>query len=101
MVYGEQGTNDDVTRNVCYNSPLARLGCLTMSRPNQQDDQQVNHHPHLFRSQHRNRCGIFTQEGYSLDVQKTLLLPISSWRNVSCGPAAAFAPLFVIQMSKI
>lgn len=49
-MYGEQGTDDDVTRNVCYNAPLAGLGSLMRLRPHGQEQQQ-NHGPHGVSSQ--------------------------------------------------
>lgn len=47
----EQGSDDDVTRYVRYNSPFAGLGRISLpgSRPDRQNQQQTEHHPGLLR----------------------------------------------------
>lgn len=59
-MHGEQRSDDDVTRNVRYDSPFAGLGRISLpgSRPDRHNQQQTEHHPGPLRSKHRSRTGV-------------------------------------------
>lgn len=56
----EQGSDDDVTRYVRYNSPFAGLGRISLpgSRPDRQNQQQTEHHPGLLRLKRGSRSSV-------------------------------------------
>lgn len=78
MMYGEQCSDDDVTRDVSYDPSFTGLGGVSLpgSRPDRQDQQQAEHHPGPPRSKRGSRSGVC----HSQSSQEN-----ANWRNFSPG----------------